>query len=109
MTTTVDQTQFVIDDVGAVLSATIIDPATNAALNISTATTTDYHCRKPDQTTVVFSASFVTDGSDGRITYTTLAGDLDQAGTWLLEARIVSGTQDFRTITQPQFRVRGKI
>lgn len=90
MTTTVDQTQFVIDDVGAPMTATIIDPETNAALDISNATTTDYRVRKPDQTTATWAAAFVTDGSDGKITYSTKPGDLDQAGTWLLEGHIIS-------------------
>jgi hypothetical protein len=109
MTTTVDQTQFVVGDVGVPFRATIIDPETCDPLDISSATLTEFHVRKPDATTDTWVASFLTDGTDGRIEYVTIAGDLDTAGTWLIEARIVAPGQDFRTITQPQFRVRGAI
>jgi hypothetical protein len=109
MTTTVDQTQFVVGGVGIPLRATIIDPATCAPLDISSATTLEFWTRKPDATVATWTASFVTDGTDGRIEYITQSGDLDTAGTWILEARIAGGGQDFRTITQPQFRVRGAI
>ena len=105
----VDQTIMVEDNVGDVVRVTIYDPATDAALDISTATTMELRLRKPDGTTATWSASFVFDGTDGRIYYTTVAGDLDQTGLWYMEARIVADGGDWRTKTQTQFRVRGKL
>ena len=109
MTTTLDQTLLVVGAVGAPMTATIIDPATNAALDISAATTMQFKVRKPDATVLTWAATFVSDGTDGKITYSTVDGDIDAAGTWLLEARIVLPSADWRTVTQRQFRVRGAI
>jgi len=109
MSVTVDQTILVVGALGVPIEATIIDPITSAAADISAATTMEFHVRKPDATTDTWTAAFVTDGTDGQITYTTATGDIDQAGTWVFEARIVTASQDYRTVTQPQFRVRGAI
>lgn len=109
MSVTLDQTILVVGDIGATLTATIIDPSTNAAKDISAATTMEFHVRKPAATTDTFTCTFTSDGTDGKIYYTTVSGDIDMAGTWTLEARIVSGSEDWRTVTQTQFRVRGAI
>jgi hypothetical protein len=109
MTTGVDQTIMVEDNVGDVITVTIYDPATDAALDISSATTLEYRLRKPDATVATWTAAFTNDGTDGKIYYATVAGDLDQTGVWLLEARVVDVAGDWRTKTQIQFRVRGKI
>ncbi len=106
---TIDQTIAVVGDVGVQIAVTLFDASTNAAKDISAATTTEFKLRKPDATVVTWSASFATDGTDGRLAYVTITGDLDQAGVWLLETRIVAGTQDYRSVTQSQFRVRGAI
>ena len=106
--TTVEQTIFVIGDVGRVINATIRNPD-NTPLDISTATTKDFRVRKPDGTADTWATSFIDTGTDGRITYVTVLNDIDQTGEWLLEAHIVSATQDLTTVTQEIFRVRGKI
>ena len=106
---TIDQVQFVEDDIGAIINATIIDPATDAALDISGATTMEFRIKKPDATAATWTAAFTNSGTDGKIDYTTIADDLDQTGVYLLEARIVASGQDSRTVTQVQFRVRGKL
>lgn len=43
------------------------------------------------------TAAFVTTGADGRIVYTTIAGDLASAGAWRAQARIVLPTGEFRS------------
>ncbi|MFW6341377.1 MAG: hypothetical protein ACOC0Q_10950 [Wenzhouxiangella sp.] len=48
--------------------------------------------RKPDGTTGAWTGTaYDTDGEQG-ISYTTQPGDLDQAGTWTLQARIDTGS-----------------
>jgi hypothetical protein len=48
--------------------------------------------KKPDATTTTKSGSFVTNGTDGKFYYTTIAGDIDQAGAWQAQAYIVTGS-----------------
>ena len=108
-TPTLDQPLLVQGAIGVPIVSTIIDPDTNAAADISSATTLEYYVRTPSSAVVTWTAAFVTDGTDGQITYTTSSGYIDESGTWVMEARIVTATQDYRTVTQPQFRVRGTI
>jgi MinD-like ATPase involved in chromosome partitioning or flagellar assembly len=53
--------------------------------DISTATVREILARKPDGTVVTWPAS--ASGTDA-ISYTILAGDLDQRGQWRLQARV---------------------
>lgn len=48
--------------------------------------------RKPDQSTITKTASFVTDGTDGKAKYITLSTDLDMPGTWHLQAFVNTTT-----------------
>lgn len=72
--------------------------------DISTATTREICLKKPDGTVTTHSAVFTpapcgtADGTDGKISYVTVSGDLDQAGTWAVAAHVVlSGGQDLRS------------
>jgi len=76
-----------VDDIGTVFTITIKDGAD--AVDISTATTKNIVFKQPDKTLVTQSGSFVTDGTDGKIQYTTVSGDLADAGNWSLQAEIV--------------------
>jgi hypothetical protein len=77
------------DDVGTVIQVTVME--NDVALDISAATVKQLIFRKPGDTIVTKDAEFVTDGSDGKIDYTTVAGDLDQDGTWEIQAYIEMG------------------
>ena len=59
-----------------------------AALDISTATVKQIIIDKPDGTNLTRSASYVTDGVDGKLYYLTVLGDFDQAGTYRCQAKI---------------------
>ncbi len=61
--------------------------------DISAATARSIAVRKPDGTTTSWSAS--ASGTDS-IQFTTLAGSLDQNGTWLLQAVISLGGGTWR-------------
>lgn len=76
-----------VGDVGTVFSLTISDGS--AAVDISSATTKQILFQKPDGTKLTKDANFATDGSDGIITYAAIAGDLDSAGYWQIQAYIV--------------------
>lgn len=70
------------NDVGTVLSVTVLDAQTKLALDLSETTKKVFIFRKPSGTTVQKTASFGTDGSDGVLTYTFVAGDLTPFGSW---------------------------
>jgi len=81
-----------VDDIGTEFLITIMDGTT--VVNISTATVKRFIFKKPDCSKVTKDVDFNADGTDGQLTYTTVAGDIDSAGTWRLQAlvTITAGT-----------------
>lgn len=81
-----------IGDIGTILRVTVKDGDT--AVNISSATSKIIILEDPDGNNSEKTAIFTTDGTDGKIQYTTIAGDLDERGNWSIQAKIVmpSGT-----------------
>lgn len=73
-----------LNDIGTVFTATILDED-DAVVDISTYTPKQLIFTKPSATKVTQTASFVTDGTDGQIKYTSIAGDLDEEGLWQLQ------------------------
>lgn len=85
-----------IGDTGVVITLTIHDEA-DAVVNISTATTKQFIFSKPDGTAATVTAVFGTDGSDGVLKYTTLAGDFDKAGNWQVQAKVIAPSFTYHT------------
>ena len=84
------------NDIGTVFKVTIQDSTT--AVDISTATTKQMVFKKPSGSKLTKDANFLTDGTDGVITYTTVDGDLGEEGMWKLQGYIVlSGGNTFYT------------
>jgi len=78
----------------------------DAVLDISTATATAILFTKPSGEIIERAASFLTDGTDGLITYTTLESDLDQKGIWSYRGRVTfSATKVFPTVDPDFFTV----
>lgn len=75
------------NDVGTILTITVVDDD-GVAVDISGATSKQIVFLKPDETVVTKTAVFVSDGSDGKIKYTTIAGDLDIVGLWHIQPLI---------------------
>jgi len=86
------QDEIHVGDVGTVFEITVQDGG--SVIDISSATTKDIIFEKPDRTNLTKTGSFTTDGTDGKIRYTTAADDLDAVGVWQIQAKIVmpSGT-----------------
>lgn len=82
-----------VGDIGTSIVLTIIDQD-GAVVNVSASSARNINFKKPNGAAMTKSASFFTDGTDGKIAYTTIAGDLDQAGIWDMQAKVVlpSGT-----------------
>ncbi len=83
-----------VDDVGTNFVVTI-EGETCLVLDISSASTKNLIFRKPDGTLLTKPATFVTDGTDGQIKYTFVAGDLDQHGKWSVQAFIDYGSTEW--------------
>ena len=75
------------DDIGTVFEVALMDGS--SIVNVSAATTKEIIFEKPDGSTLTKTAEFVTSGSDGKIDYTTVAGDLDTIGRWKIQAYVV--------------------
>jgi hypothetical protein len=77
-----------VGDIGMAFRATAVDQD-GVPINVSNYTI-KFLFKKPDGTVVQKNGSFVSDGIDGKVQYITLAGDLDQKGTWKMQVRITN-------------------
>jgi hypothetical protein len=75
-----------VGDVGCTIQLTLMDGT--SVVDVSSANVTkDIKLTDPGGNTATKAASFVTDGTDGAIDWTTtVVGDLDEAGTWKAQA-----------------------
>lgn len=83
--------------VGLIVTITILKEDGVTVRDIATATTKEIIFEKPDNTTVTKTAAFTTNGSDGKIYYTTIANDIDIAGLWQLQGHAAGSGYDIRT------------
>lgn len=75
-------------DIGTVFECAVKDGT--SAVDVSTTIDKLIFFRKSDKVTVLsFSASFVTDGSNGKIKYVSESGDLDTVGIWKLQGKVI--------------------
>ena len=82
-------------DVNTQFQQTIKDGT--AIVDVSAATTKEIKLKGPTGVTKVKTASFLTDGIDGVITYNTVANDLDEIGLWEIQSRVVVAGGDFHS------------
>lgn len=69
------------------IEITVVEDTT--AVNISSASTKQYIIQKPSGTIVTKEADFVNSGTDGKLKYITIAGDLDELGRYLVQVNLV--------------------
>lgn len=79
-----------LNDIGTIVRVRIVVDDVPVDLSAWTITTKQVQFRKPDGTVVAHDAEFTTDGSDGKIQYTTVDGDFDIAGRWFVQGYIVA-------------------
>lgn len=72
-----------VNDVGTAMELDVLDQ-NNAVVNISSAGLQMSFLR-PDGSTFTKNATFVTDGTDGKMHYVTQAGDLNIPGNWKMQ------------------------
>lgn len=76
-----------VGDIGTAIQVTLYDGST--ALDVSGAASLTMYLTKPSGTTLTKTATNVTDGTNGQIKYTTISGDIDEAGLWTLQVKVV--------------------
>ena len=89
-----------VNDIGTIVRVTVYDTTATGGstiANISAATTKQFTFKRPDGTTFTKVAVFTTDESDGDIQYVSVDGDLDIAGTWHLQAYVVTPAGNWNT------------
>lgn len=87
-----------VGDVGTVFEIVVTDEG--GPVNIQFANTREFIFGKPTSGFITRPAQFVTDGTDGRLFYVSVPGDLDVPGVWRMQARVeVPGVGIFKTET----------
>ncbi len=79
----------IVDDYGTRLIVVVEEDG--EPLDISTATAKTLELTKPDGTVESKTAVFFTDGTDGKLLYTTIAGDMDVEGLWYVRGCFTLG------------------
>lgn len=97
-----------VGDVGTIIRLTITEADGTTAVDVSTATVKKFYFMKSDGTKVNKTAEFNTTGTDGKLKYTTVANDIDQAGTWQVQAYVEIGTSKYYS-TKTTFAVHSNI
>ena len=83
-----------LGDIGTVIEVTVEEDGT--AVDISAATSKQILFQH-DETYNKVDADFTTDGTDGKIQYTLVDGDIDAAGRWLVQACITTAAGTWYT------------
>ena len=76
------------DDIGTIFEVTIKDQDA-AIINLSGASTKQIRFKPPSGSRKDKTASFKTNGTDGILTWTTIANDLDVVGAWQIQAYVI--------------------
>ena len=84
-----------VNDVGTKFLATIKDDG--VVVDISSASSITMKFRKPDDEVVSRTGTLDSDGTDGKVYYTTVFGDLDEAGHYKLQAVVNLPTGTYYT------------
>ena len=84
-----------VGDIGTILRITVYDGTD--IVDVSNVDSMTIYLQKPTGATLTKTAVYYTDGTDGIIQYVTESGDLDQAGTWQIQAKIDFGSDVFNT------------
>ena len=84
-----------INDVGTKFLVTVTDGS--SAVDISSASTKQLIFKKPSGAKLTKATSFVTDGTDGKMQYNVAADDLDEAGSYKLQGKVIISDGTFYT------------
>lgn len=84
-----------LNDVGTKFLVTVTDGS--SAVDISSASAKQIIIQKPSGTKLTPAAAFDSDGTDGKMSYITVVNDLDEAGSYKLQGKVVISDGTFYT------------
>lgn len=93
--------------IGYRIKCTLTDPDTGSAIDIS-GSTLSMVLIQPDGTRLVKTPLLTTDGTDGKLYYSTVSGDFNRAGVYQLEVNVTTGGNYIPSDVR-QFRVGAAI
>jgi len=79
-----------VGDIGTAFEVTLED--CDGVVNLTGATVLEYTFTDPSGASSVKTAALVTDGTDGKVVYNLVDGDLPTSGMWKLQVRVVLPT-----------------
>jgi len=91
----------IVGDVGVLIQVTVVGEDGVTPQDVSGATTKEILLVSPNGVILTKTASFVTNGTDGKLKYVTVANDVTVAGGWTARAHVVTATYDRKTKTVP--------
>lgn len=77
-----------VGDVGTIFEVTVVENDEVTPVPIGLATVMKIYFKDPEGTKTSHTAVLVTDGSDGKMKYVGIAGDIDLAGTWQMQGYV---------------------
>lgn len=80
-------------DVGVVIQVQFVNEL-GEAIDISSCVLKRIYCTKESGTTFTWIPSFLTNGTDGKIVYTTMPGDLDEIGEYQIQGMYANTNGD---------------
>jgi len=95
-----------LNDIGTIFELTIKD--CGVIVDISSNSALEVIFEKPDKTILSRVGVLSTDGTDGKLQYVTIAGDLDLEKTWKIQARVTLPTGTWSSEIN-KFVVRGNL
>ena len=81
-------TEFGKGDIGNILILTVLED--DVFKDISNATTKEYFIKRPNEIIVKVTVPFNTDGTDGKLKYVFVSGDLDFVGLYEVQVFLIT-------------------
>lgn len=95
-------------DVGTIIRLTITEDDDTTAVDVSGATVKTFYFLKPTGTKDYVTAVFDSDGTDGKLVYTTIEDDIDTVGRWQVQAYVEIGAAKYYS-TKTTFIVQSNL
>lgn len=81
-----------VNDVGVALKITVVNSDGITPIDLSGASLVTIYILKPNNSLVIGTCSFVTNGSDGQVQYVNNSGDLNPQGYYKIQITYTIGT-----------------